>query len=119
MADAHYRLMPILRIAQRITGADAVPLADALRRAGYAAARPHLGAGEIRAALLAHPSLVEEWLAYSQDKQTTQGWYVLRDGEIGQLLRPASQRSFTSIEEAVAEFIIRELDHQAALADGA
>ena len=44
----------------------------------------------------AHPSLLEQWLAYSEDKRTDQGWYVLRDGEIGQLTKPTSQRSYAT-----------------------
>lgn len=110
------RLLPVLRIAQRLGPGDpAESMRAALRRAGYAGSRPSFGAGEVRALLTAHPSLLDAWLAYSQGKQTAEGWYVLPDAEIGQVSKPSSQRQFASIQEAVAEFILHELDYHAGL----
>jgi hypothetical protein len=100
--------MPILRIARSV--AAGLALTEALKRTGYAAHRASFGPDDIRAILWDHPSLVDEWLAYSEDKRTDAGWYVLRDGEIGQVLKPSSQCAYASIQEAVAQFIIRELD---------
>ena len=117
LGTAGYRLMPFLRIAQRL--GPGASLRDALQRAGYAQSRPAITAQDVRALLAAHPPLVEAWLAYSQRKETADGWYVLPDAEIGQLQRPSAQRHFATIEEAVAEFIIRELDHHAGLAAAA
>jgi hypothetical protein len=118
LSTAGYRLMPFLRIAQRRDTADSkVSLRDALQRAAYVQSRPSFSVQEVRAVLNAHPSLVDAWLEYSESKDTADGWYVLRDAEIGQLLKPASQRRFASIQEAVAEFVIRELDHHAGLTD--
>ena len=114
--DAGYRLMPLLRIAQRLGAETGATVGALLERAGYRASRPGFGSGEVRAMLISHPSLVDQWLAYSEAKETPEGWYVLRDAEIGQLLRPASQRRFACIEEAVAQFILRELDHHAGIA---
>lgn len=112
-----YRLMPLLRIVQRLGPGES--LGEALQRAGYARHRAALAAADVRALLVAHPGLVEAWLAYSQRKETPDGWYVLPDAEIGQLQRPSAQRHFATIEEAVAEFILRELDHHAGLAAAA
>lgn len=39
------------------------------------------------------------------------GWYILRSGELGQVSRPASRITYSTIEEAVAEFVVRELDY--------
>jgi hypothetical protein len=116
LGTAGLRLMPLLRIAQRLGAGDPeASMRAALRHAGYADSRPGLAAQEVRALLVAHPSLLDAWLAYSQSKQTADGWYVLPDAEIGQLSNPGSQRQFASIQEAVAEFIVRELDHHADL----
>jgi hypothetical protein len=116
LSAAGYRLMPFLRIAQRLGAGDsAVSLRDALQSAGYAHSRPSFGADEVRDVLDAHPALLDAWLEYSESKDTADGWYVLRDGEIGQLSKPTSQRRFSSIQEAVAQFLIRELDHHAGL----
>ena len=112
--SAGYRLMPLLRLAQRLGSGDpGSAIREALQRAGYARHRPSFAAPDVRAVLAAHPELLEAWLAYSEAKATAEGWYVLRDGEIGQLHRPAAQRQFATIEQAVAEFIVRELDHYA------
>ena len=117
LGDAGYRLMPFLRIAQHLRSGDAAAsIREALQRSGYSAARPSFGAQEVREMLTAHPPLLEAWLSYSDGKESRDGWYVLRDGEIGRVSHPASQRQFGSIEEAVAEFILRELDHYAGAA---
>jgi hypothetical protein len=111
MTTTDFRLMAILRIAQQVSGEDAgLPLEKALAQTGYAAYRPHFDAGDVRALLESHPALLEQWLAYAEDKRTDQGWYVLRDSEIGQVTNPTAQRSYATIDEAVAEFVVRELD---------
>jgi hypothetical protein len=111
MTATDFRLIAILRIPAQLAIAEAAPsLQAALARTGYAAYRPHFDAADVRALLEAHPALLEQWLGYSDNKRTDQGWYVLRDGEIGQLTRPSAQRSYAPIEEAVAQFIVRELD---------
>ncbi|HEY2808508.1 MAG TPA: hypothetical protein VGI91_06910 [Steroidobacteraceae bacterium] len=109
-----YALMPILRLAQQLPPGGS--LTEALQQLGYAKSRASFAAADVRALVSAHPALLDAWLAYSQGKQTADGWYVLPDAEVGQLSRPSSQRHFASIEEAVSEFILRELDHHAALA---
>jgi hypothetical protein len=114
--DSDWRLMAILRIAHSVSAAGgATSLHEALARTRYDIHRPSFGPEEIRSMLIKHPSLVEQWLSYSEDKRTDAGWYVLRDGEIGQVLQPRSQRSYATIQEAVAHFIIRELDSHAGL----
>jgi hypothetical protein len=111
MSEADFRLVAILRIAHQVAkSAGGLALRDAIARTDYAAYRASFGAQDLQALLAAHPSLIEEWLGYSEDKRTDAGWYVLRDGEIGQLQNPTSQRSYASIQEAVAQFIVRELD---------
>jgi hypothetical protein len=111
MTEADFRLVAILRIAHHVSsGAGGLALRDAIARTDYAAYRSSFGAQDVQAVLAAHPSLIEEWLTYSEDKRTDAGWYVLRDGEIGQLQSPTAQRFYASIQEAVAQFVVRELD---------
>lgn len=116
MTTTDFRLIAILRIARQLSlGEGATSLEAALAHTGYAAYRPSFDAADVRALLAAHPSLLEQWLAYAEDKRTDQGWYVLRDGEIGQITKPTSQRSYATIDEAVAQFVVRELDFWAGL----
>jgi hypothetical protein len=111
MSNADFRLVAILRIAHYVSkSGGGLALRDAIARSEYGAYRSSFGAQDLQAVLTAHPALIEEWLTYSEDKRTDAGWYVLRDGEIGQLQNPTSQRSYASIQEAVAQFIVRELD---------
>lgn len=117
MTTTDFRLIAILRIAAQVSGGKgAASIAEALAHTGYAAYRSAFDAAHVRALLEAHPALLEQWLAYSEDKRTEKGWYVLRDGEIGQITRPTAQRSYASIDEAVAQFVVRELDYWAGLA---
>ncbi len=114
MSEADFRLVAILRVAHHVSAsAGGLALRDAIARTDYAAYRSSFGVPQVQALLAAHPALLEEWLTYSEDKRTEAGWYVLRDGEIGQLQNPTAQRSYASTEEAVAQFIVRELDYWA------
>ena len=61
------------------------------------------------------PTIIEEWILYSEDKRTDGGWYLLRDGTIGQVRRRGEEIRFPSLEQAVAAYIVRELDFWANL----
>ena len=98
MTTTDFRLIAILRIARQLSLAEgATSLEAALAHTGYAAYRPSFDAADVRALLAAHPSLLEQWLAY------------------GQLTKPTAQRSYATIDEAVAQFVVRELDFWAGL----
>jgi hypothetical protein len=85
-------------------------LREAIRRSGYRDVRAHLQTADLVRLLRAEPALVDLWLAYSEDKRTSGGWYVTRDGEIGVVCVPESRLHFPTLEEAVAEYVVRELD---------
>lgn len=90
-------------------------LREALRRAAYREARTRFEEGDLLPLLQANPELVEAWLLYSEDKRTTGGWYVLRDGEVGRVGDLDSRLRFSTIEPAIAGYVVRELDHWARL----
>jgi hypothetical protein len=109
-------LLAILRIGHETSMRGAgLSLRDALRRAHYRERRASFGPADLRPLIIAHPELVEVWLAYSEDKRTSGGWYLLRSGEIGQVGDEESHARFESLEEAVAEYVVRELDFWAGL----
>jgi hypothetical protein len=111
MAEADAILLPILRIGHNTSRRGAgVSLGDALKITGYTEHRPTLSSADLVPIIGRDPSLVEEWMSYSEDKRTDGGWYILRDGTIGHLGRPATKRQFESIHRAVAEYVILELD---------
>ena len=95
---------------------EGISLRDALSRVNYSVVRPQLDVGEIVAELRANPEIVEEWILYSEDKRTGGGWYVSRESfEIGELQNSSSTKTFNSIEEAIAAYILVELDFWASL----
>jgi hypothetical protein len=112
MSDRDARLMAILRIGHDASlRGNGISINDALARVHYLAYRPTFKASDLRALIHKHPALIEEWLAYSEDKRTSGGWYVLRSGEIGQALKPESRITYSCMSEAVSEYVVRELDH--------
>jgi hypothetical protein len=112
MSDRDARLISILRIGRDVSPrGDGVSIRDALKRVSYVGYRTTFKANNLLPLIAADPTLVEDWLAYSEDKRTSGGWYILRSGEIGQVSRPASRTTYSTIEEALAEFVVRELDY--------
>lgn len=89
-------------------------LRDALSKARYAEIRPHFEESDLLPYLRDQPALLHEWRLYSEDKRTGGGWYLLENGTIGQL-RPQSEIRYPSLEEAVAAYVVRELDFWANL----
>ena len=74
--------------------------------------RDTLERSEILEQLTRDPSLVEDWVSWSEDKRTSEGWYfLLRDygGTVGYLGSSEPDLVFTSSAEACAEFILREV----------
>ncbi len=115
LGEAGYRLMPFLRLVQE-AATPAALFGARLRKAGYAQARPTLEVADVESVLASYPALREAWLGYAEAKTSPEGWYVTRDAEVGQLSRPAAQRRFASIDAAVAQFILHELDYHAGIA---
>lgn len=93
-------------------------LKDALSRTCYRELRPQFEESDLLVHLRDHPAVIEEWLLYSEDKRTDGGWYLLQDGTIGQVHRPGEELRFPSLEQAVAAYVVRELDFWANLAPG-
>jgi hypothetical protein len=112
-------LLAILRIGHNtsIRGAG-LSLRDALSLTAYRELRPHFGEADLLRQLRNHPALIEEWLVYSEDKRTEGGWYLLPDGTIGQVGRRGEETRFPSVDQAVAAYVVRELDFWANLAPG-
>ena len=94
-----------------IRSAEGLSLRDALARVKYAQVRPELNVNDLREVIARQPTLVDEWYLYSADKRTTGGWYLSANlCEIGQVGNPDSLERFPTAQEAVAEYVLRELD---------
>ena len=118
MTDHETKLLPILRVAHEASLREAgISLRAALIRTGYRGLRPRFGPADLLPIIESQRTLVNQWIAYSKDKRTSGGWYLLESGEIGRVGAPESRMLFDALEEAVAHYIVRELDFWSGLAD--
>ena len=103
-------LLAILRIGHdtSIRG-EGLSLRDALARCDYERMRKEFRASDLVPLLRRNPDLMTQWVMYCKDKRTNGGFGVSEDTfEVGD--SPESIESFASLEEAVAELVVRELD---------
>ena len=105
------QLIKILKIGHETSiRGKGISLGEALHRTNYKELRNSFGPKDLLPLLKKYPNLCKEWILYSDDKRTSGGWYLKENGEIGQVTNPGSQVNFDLLSEAVAEYIVRELD---------
>jgi len=115
MTDLDAQLLAVLKIGKDVSiRGKGESLKDALKRTNYVELRARFGSNDLRPLITANPSLIEEWIAYSEDKRTSSGWYI-KDCIIGQVSKNVPEQKFSTTEAAIAEFVMRELDFWAAL----
>ena len=89
---------------------EGVSLRTALDRVNYSDLRNKFDAALFRRIIKERPYYVEEWLMYSEDKRTDGGWWLDdKTPSIGNL-KTGEERKFRTVEEATAEYVIKELD---------
>lgn len=111
MTDRGTQLLQVLGIGQDTSSrGEGISLREALERTHYMEVQNGLSPRDLVPIIEANPNFLEEWILYSADKRTSGGWYLTEEGEIGQVGFPESRRSFSSLAEAVAEYVVRELD---------
>lgn len=118
MIDREAQLLDVLRIGHETSmRGEGISLREALMRRSYNEFRKTFGPVDLIEVVKTHPEITAQWIAYSEDKRTSGGWYLLRHLEIGQVGNPESRKQFDSIEEAVAEYVVRELDFWSSIRD--
>lgn len=111
MSAGDQQLLEILKIGKETSlRGSGISVRDALTQTDYRKLRRGFESHDLVSLVIRHPELVGEWIMYSQDKRTKGGWYLLEEREIGQVEKEESRVRFNSIEEAVAEYVVRELD---------
>ena len=106
-------LLDVLKIGHvtSIRSVEGLSLREALIRARYAELRPEFEVSSVEALVRKYRSLIDEWALYSDDKRTSGGWYLdVKNRAIGQVQHPESVERFESVEAAVAQYVVRELD---------
>jgi hypothetical protein len=116
MGVSQLDLEKILHIGREVSlhGAG-ISLQSALVGARYKNLRPDFAATDLVSTINANPAIVQDWLLYSQDKRTSGGWYLLESGTVGQVASQVREQ-FSSIQVAVAQYVVRELDFWAGIA---
>lgn len=89
-------------------------MSQALLETDYLSLRKEFCSKDLVPLIQSRKDFINEWIIYSEDKRTSGGYYIMEDGVIGQVDEPETMR-FGSIEEAVAEYIVKELDFWAAV----
>ena len=104
-------LIDILRVGHDTSmRGEGISLRTALERTNYINNRLQFGPNDLLPLIHETRSFVDEWISYSNDKRTAGGWYILHTGEMGTIKDPKLHLYFSSLEEAVAEYVVRELD---------
>jgi hypothetical protein len=104
----------ILRIAYETSSrsGNGFSMDEALRRTCYRKLRNGIDFAKILAALHARPQAVHDWVMYSADKRSSGGWTLDADGfRIGRRDHPNANYLFASLPDAVAAFVLHELDY--------
>jgi hypothetical protein len=111
MNPSNEKLLAILRIGHDTSmRGEGVSLSRALSRVNYVEARKQFTSQDLVPLIQKHQEFIDQWLMYSEDKRTSGGWYVTKAGEVGQVDDRNSIMRFATIAEAVAEYVVQELD---------
>ena len=119
--DQLLRVLSIARDHSGRRGGRGLSLRQLIEESDYRTLRPRVEASQLAAVLRAEPDLVDDWLAYSEDKRTSLGWGFgpsrgggwLVDGPEG------VREEFGSRSAACADYVLRELDFWAAIGGAA
>lgn len=96
-------------------------LRELLAASDYRQLRPDISAAILAEYLADCPEVVTQWSMYSDDKRTSGGWYLLKQGprwtvgRLGQHATRTDERNYDSPVEACAHYILQELDFWAGL----
>ena len=109
-------LLGILHIAREFSGVggpSGQSLSQLLEELHYQLIRPQLNAQSLANLLRHRAKLIEDWLAYSEDKRTSLGWgfWAINSGSwaVGNL--SGEFQEFKSRPNACAVFVLSELDY--------
>jgi hypothetical protein len=91
---------------------EGISLKDALARTDYTNVRAGVTSADLVPLIRSNRGFVMQWVMYSQDKRTSGGWFLDEEAcSVGRVSVPDNTIRFDSIEEAVADYVLRELDY--------
>lgn len=83
-----------------------------VQASGFADIRGQFSTRDLADYLRTRPAIVEQWVAYSQDKRTSEGWYLRPSMSVGRITReppPMREQRYPDLSAACAAFIVAEL----------
>jgi hypothetical protein len=105
-------LREILGVAHAVCGqGEGLSIREAMARTKYAELREQFSARDLVSLIRDAPKLAEDWFGFSCDKRCSGGWYLTDDYKC--ILRSTPQEesySFVTVEEGIANYVVRELD---------
>jgi len=105
------KLTAILRIGHETScRGKGMSLRQALHQTDYRNIRKQFSPQDLIPLIQSHRAFINDWIMYSEDKRTSGGYYITETGVIGQIDKPDTV-SFSRIEDAIAEYIVKELDY--------
>lgn len=94
-----------------IRNAEDLSMEKALRRTRYRELRGELSHESLAGALRGSPQAMEQWVLYSKNKRTSRGWALEPEAcRIHRPDHPNSSYTFASLPDAVAAYVLHELD---------
>jgi hypothetical protein len=114
------QLFGILRIARDTSfRGEGISMKEALKRSSFDELRNAFGPQDLVPMLSVNPELMQDWLRFCQDKRTRGGCCVFENSfEVGVLGSSEFTVRFDSLEAAVADFVVCELDYWSAVGRG-
>jgi hypothetical protein len=85
---------------------------EIVRASGYEEFQRQFTARDLAVYLRSRPDIIAEWVAYSQDKRTSDGWYLRPPYSIGRISAdspPMQEIKHVDLAAACAAFITAEL----------
>ncbi len=119
--DQIVRVLSIAREHSATRGGRGLSLRALIEESNYRALRSRIGVSQLAAVLQSEPEMVDDWLAYSEDKRTSSGWGFgpSRAGDWTVDGPDGVRERFDSRYEGCADFVLRELDFWVAIEDAA
>jgi len=93
---------------------EGISLHDALKRIDYAGIQKDFESEDLMPLIKSNPSLINEWILYSEDKRTDGGFYLM-EKSIGSCKSLNTVYKSESQFELVSKYIVMELDFWAKL----
>src|SRR4030095_6744733 len=76
-------ILKLVHLPRRFIDLGNVSFYALLEETSYFTVHDKVSEADIREALLRHPECVDEWILYSEDKRSSEGWYLKQNDKGG------------------------------------